>query len=173
MSEFCPRCTAPLETNRDDDRLCEVCGWFGDRREALAIPPRSDVFNPVLAAAQALELYRDVCRKELIGEQVYDAGNATEADLRRLYVARRHAAHSIIEMFVVLRSRATKQQLKRIEGRVRWPENWTDRHYNASNEPCDHLIGPCSCGAWHQEHEDWVQAMLLKNNAEIIDGDQS
>ena len=34
------------------------------------------------------------------------------------------------------------------------------------------LVGPCSCGAWHTESEDWVQAMLFKHNAEIIDGDQ-
>jgi hypothetical protein len=173
MSEFCPRCTAPLETTRDDDRLCEVCGWFGDRQEALLVPPQNDALNPVLAAAQTLELYRDVCRKELIAEQIYDAGNATEVDLRKVYFARRHAAHSIIGIFVALRNRAVKQQLKRINGRVPWPQNWTDRHYNATNEPCDILVGPCACGAWHQEHEDWVQAMLFKHNAEIIDGDQS
>ena len=106
MSEFCPRCTAPLETSRDADRLCEVCGWWGDQQEALLVPPKSDVFNPVLAAAQTLELYREVCRHELIAEQVYDAGDGTEAELQRVHMARRHAAHSIIEMFVALRSRA-------------------------------------------------------------------
>jgi len=173
VSEFCPRCTAPLETARDPARLCEVCGWFRDQQEALATPPRSDVFSPVLAAAQALDLYRDVCRKELIAEQIYDAGHAVEADLRRVCLARRQAAHSIIEMLVALRNRAAKQQLKRMNGSVAWPANWTDRHYNACRQPCDMLIGPCSCGAWHQEHEDWVQAMLFKHNAEIIDGDQS
>jgi hypothetical protein len=173
MSEFCPRCTAPVETGRDDDRLCEVCGWFGDRQEVLLVPPQNDVFNPVLAAAQTLELYRDVCRKELIAEQIYDAGSATEGDLFKVKIARRHAAHAIVEMFVALRNRVTKQQLKRINGRVPWPSNWTDRHYNATNEPCDFLVGPCSCGAWHQEQEDWVQAMLFKHNAEIIDGDPS
>jgi hypothetical protein len=168
MSEFCPRCTAPLETSRDADRLCEVCGWWGDQQEALLVPPKSDVFNPVLAAAQTLELYRDVCRHELIAEQVYDAGDGTEAELQRVHLARRHSAHSIIELFVALRSRAAKQQLRRINGVVPWPANWTDRHYNG-REPCDLLVGPCSCGAWHQEHEDWVQAMLFKHNAEIID----
>jgi len=168
-SEFCPRCAAPLETSRDDDRLCEVCGWFGDRQEVLLVPPQTDVLNPVLAAAQTLELYRDICRNELIAEQVYDAGWVTEGDLRKVHIARRHATHSIIQLFVALRDRATKQQLKRINGNVPWPLNWTDRHYNASQEPCDMLIGPCSCGAWHQEHEDWVQAMLLKHNAEIIE----
>ena len=171
MSEFCPRCTAPLETSQDSDRLCEVCGWFGDQQETLLMPPQTDVVNPVLAAAQTLELYRDVCRKELLAEQIYDAGNATEADLQRVHVARRHAAHSIIEMFVSLRNRAVRQQLRRVNGVVPWPANWTDRHYNGG-QPCDTLIGPCSCGAWHMESEDWIQAMLFKHNAEIIDGDQ-
>ncbi len=171
MAEFCPRCTAPLESSRDADRLCEVCGWWGDQQEVLVVPPESDVFNPVLAAAQTLELYRDVCRKELLAEQIYDAGNATEADLQRVRLARRHAVHSIIEMLVSLRSRAVRQQLRRINGAVPWPANWTGRHYNGG-QACDTLIGPCSCGAWHIESEDWVQAMLFKHNAEIIDGDQ-
>jgi len=171
MAEFCPRCTAPLESSRDADRLCEVCGWWGDQQEVLLVPPESDIFNPVLAAAQTLELYRDVCRKELLAEQIYDAGNATEADLQRVRLARRHAVHSIIEMLVSLRSRAVRQQLRRINGAVPWPANWTDRHYNGG-QPCDTLIGPCSCGAWHIESEDWVQATLFKHNAEIIDGDQ-
>jgi hypothetical protein len=169
MAEFCPRCTAPLETSRDADRLCEVCGWWGDQQEALLMPPRRDVLNPVLAAAQTLELYRDVCRQELIGEQVYDAGNGTEAQLCRLRMARRHAAHSIIEMFVALRNGAARQRLRRINGVVPWPSDWNDRHYNGGREPCDTLVGPCSCGAWHMENEDWVQTMLFKHNAEIID----
>jgi hypothetical protein len=170
MSEFCPRCTAPLETSRDADRLCDICGWFGDQEEVLLTPPRSDVVNPALAAAQTLELYRDVCRNELIAEQMYDAGNGTEAQLHKVHRARRHAAHSIIEMFVEMRNRAARQQLHRINGLVPWPANWTDRHYNASHEPCDMLVGPCSCGAWHMESEDWVQVMLFKHNAEITDG---
>jgi hypothetical protein len=172
MAEFCPRCTAPLEFAQDPARLCECCGWFGDWQEVLPAPPQSDVVSPVLAAAQTLELYRDVCRQELIGEQVYDAGDGTEAQLQRLHAAQRHAAHSIIEMLVVLRDRATRQQLKRINGLVPWPLNWTDDQYNGSQEPCDTLVGPCSCGAWHTENEDWVRAALLKHNAEIIDGDQ-
>ena len=171
MSEFCPRCTAPLETSRDADRLCEICGWWGDQQEALLVPPRNDTFNPVLAAAQTLELYRDVCRKELLAEQIYDAGNATEADLQRVHMARRHAGHSIIEMFVSLRNRVVRQQLRRINGVVPWPANWTDRHYNGG-QPCDTLVGPCFCGAWHMDGEDWVQALLFKHNAEIIDGDR-
>jgi len=169
VAEFCPRCTAPLETGRDADRLCEVCGWFGDQQEVLLAPPRSDVSNPVLAAAQALELYRDVCRHELLAEQVYDAGNGSEAQLNRVCVSRRHAAHSIIEMFAALRNGAARQRLLRINGVVPWPANWMDCHYNGGREPCDTLVGPCSCGAWHTESEDWVQAMLIKHNAEIVD----
>ena len=171
MSEFCPRCTAPLETSQDAARLCEVCGWWGGQEEVLLAPPR-DVENPALAAAQSLELYRDVCRKELVAEQVYDAGNYTEADLHKVHAACRHAARSIISMFVALWNRVMKRQLRRINGVVPWPADWTDRHHNASHGPCDLLVGPCSCGAWHTEDEDWVRAMLLKHNAEIIDGDQ-
>jgi len=125
----------------------------------------------VLAADQTLELYRDVCRNELIAEQMYDAGNGTEAQLYKVHRARRQAAHSIIEMFVSLRDRATRQRLLRINGVVLWPANWAERHYN-SGQPCDTLVGPCSCGAWHAESEDWVQALLLKHNVEIIDGDR-
>jgi hypothetical protein len=172
VAEFCPRCTAPLEAAPDPARLCEVCGWFGDQQEVLLMPPQSDVLNPVLAAVQALELYRDVCRNELIAEQVYDAGNGTEAQLNRVRTSRQHAAHSIIEMFVALRNRAGIHQLRRINGVVPWPANWTDRHFNGGREPCDTLVGPCSCGAWHMASEDWVQAMLLKHNAQIIDGDR-
>jgi hypothetical protein len=54
-----------------------------------------------------------------------------------------------------------------VNGIVPWPIDWTDWHYN-SNEPCDCLIGPCSCGAWHSKEEDWVKAILFKHNAEII-----
>jgi hypothetical protein len=152
--------------------LCEVCGWFGDWQEVLCTPPRSDVLNPVLAAAQALELFRDVCRKELIVEQVYDAGNATEADLHQVCLARRHATHALIEMFVAMRARTPNRQLVRVNGLVPWPDDWTaDRHFNADSQPCDMLVGPCACGAWHIETEPWVQAILAKHHAEIIDGD--
>ena len=53
-------------------------------------------------------------------------------------MARQHAAHSIIEMFVVLRGRATRKQLKRINGSVLWPSNWTDRHYNGGRRAMRH-----------------------------------
>lgn len=34
---------------------------------------------------------------------------------------------------------------------VPWPTEWP-KHYN-SNVPCDMLVGPCACGAWHVEGE--------------------
>ena len=173
MIEFCPRCTAPLEFAQDPARLCEVCGWFGDWLEVLKTPPR-DMNNPILLLAQTLELYREVCHNELLAEHLFAAGQGTEADMRRIRRARRESRGSIIEMFAnVLQGQAPKrQQLKRINSHVGWPEGWTDRHYNASHDPCDMLIGGCSCGAWHTANEDWVRAMLFKHNAEIIDGDQ-
>lgn len=35
-------------------------------------------------------------------------------------------------------------------------------HYNppTSNTPCDALVGPCSCGAWHNIDEPWVKETL-------------
>ncbi len=167
MSEFCPRCTAPLETSQDADRLCEVCGWWGDQQEVLLMPPV--VPNPVLKAAQMLELYREVCRNELQVQQRVARGEGTEADLRKVYVARRHAAHSILQVFASLANQTNVRVLRRINGAVPWPADWTDRHYNGGREACDMLIGPCSCGAWHLESEGWVQAMLVKHSARIID----
>ena len=93
-------------------------------------------------------------------------------DLHKVHLARRHAANAIIELFVALRNRAVKQQLKSINGSVPWPQDWTDRHYNGGREPCDTLVGPCSGGDWHVESDDWVRAILSKHNAEIIDGDR-
>jgi hypothetical protein len=172
MAEFCPRCTAPLETSQDADRLCQVCGWFGDQQEALRVPPRKEVYHPVLDLVQSLELYRDVCRHEQTAEQKYSAGQGTTAELRQIQNMRHQAAHSIISMFIALRGRDVKQELRRINGVVPWPADWKSRHYNGS-QPCDTLVGPCSCGAWHTADEDWVRAMLFKYNAEIIDGDQA
>lgn len=177
MSEFCPRCTSPLESAQDPARLCEVCGWFGDYVEALSAPPKLRATNPVLAVTQCLELYRDVCRKELIVEQIYSAGNATNQDIRAVRVARRHATEAIIALFADVLTRSqqatsrpgAKRVLHRIQGIVPWPADWTDYHYNASREPCDNLVGPCSCGAWHYENEAWVQALLKKHNTEISD----
>jgi len=39
-----------------------------------------------------------------------------------------------------------------------YPKHWP-KHYN-SNEPCDMVVGPCACGAWHSKDEDWVKSMI-------------
>ena len=50
-------------------------------------------------------------------------------------------------------------------GLLPWPDDWLDYRYNACNDPCDMLIGPCACGAWHTVDEKWVQKKLLEHNA--------
>lgn len=35
-------------------------------------------------------------------------------------------------------------------------------HHNACNDPCDMLVGPCACGAWHSVEEQWVRDVLWK-----------
>lgn len=52
-------------------------------------------------------------------------------------------------------------------GLLGWPDEWTERHYNACTEPCDMLIGPCACGAWHTP--DCWSFELYRYNAEIRD----
>jgi hypothetical protein len=52
---------------------------------------------------------------------------------------------------------------------IAWPKDWTERHYNGTHDPCDMLIGFCSCGAAHYEEEEWVQAALRYYGAEISD----
>lgn len=102
--EFCPLCGSPVErTQGDDSRLCEVCGWWGDISEILHAPPKADEYNPVLAIAQVLELYRGQCRRELVLEIAYDDGGITESDLKSAKIAIRQSLHSMIEMFVNIR----------------------------------------------------------------------
>jgi hypothetical protein len=159
----------PVDTSGDETRLCECCGWFGENSETAKRPPPAADFNPVRAALQGLALYRDVCRQELVAEQVYDAGNATEADLRHVKAAGREVLHALVELFTALRHphAAPPVVLRSENGLVPWPREWTDYHYNACNEPCDMLVGPCACGAWHQETEAWVREILARHNTAI------
>lgn len=46
------------------------------------------------------------------------------------------------------RSSELRQELIKDKKGVIMPSNI--KLYNSSNEPCDMLIGPCSCGAWHK-----------------------
>jgi len=50
-------------------------------------------------------------------------------------------------------------------GLLGWPSGWDERNYNGSNEPCDMIVGPCACGAWHGP-DDWTD-LLDRHNAEI------
>lgn len=170
--EFCPRCGYPLEANGDPGRLCSECGWFGDESESAKQPPPTDMLNPGLAAVQGLWMFREVCRNEMVVETLCDFGQATEADMRKLRAAVKHAMHGLIELLLGLRAKVKirpKQRIERVNGLVAWPQGWTDYHHNASREPCDMLVGPCSCGAWHTEDEPWVQDTLNRHNAEIAD----
>jgi len=38
-------------------------------------------------------------------------------------------------------------------GLMSMPKEWLGHFWNACTEPCDMLIGPCACGAWHHLHE--------------------
>lgn len=176
-AEFCPKCKSPVDTGGDERRLCEVCGWFGDRGETITTRPALEEFNPVLTVIQSLRLFRDVCRNELIAEQVYQAGRATDADLRKVATAARESLHSLVELFTAVRKPhkappptaplgSAPTVLRSVNGLIPWPEDWTDYHFNG-NEPCDMLIGPCACGAWHQVNEAWVQELLTKHNTVI------
>lgn len=36
------------------------------------------------------------------------------------------------------------------------PDHWPPS-YNADNDPCDMIDGPCACGGWHSLDEEWVK----------------
>lgn len=40
-----------------------------------------------------------------------------------------------------------------VSGLVPWPDALLPKNYNGSRVPCDMIIGPCCCGAWHYEGE--------------------
>ena len=54
-------------------------------------------------------------------------------------------------------------------GMVPWPDGWDGENHNGIKEPCDMLVGPCSCGAWHYEKEYWVERALHVHNAIILE----
>ena len=54
-----------------------------------------------------------------------------------------------------------------VSGLLPWPDAWKSRRYNACNEPCDMLIGPCACGGWHFADENWVRYYLNHYGATI------
>ena len=170
--QFCPLCGDPVEVGcdkTDTARLCEVCGWWGDASETLPEPPPIDGLVPRRAVAQVLRLYRDVCRRELVLEQAFDLGEIVESDLQHAKNLVRNSVHEIIKMVVALMPRVLFKHSE--SGMVPWPEEWEDRHYNGVHgcgEPCDMLVGPCACGAFHLETEEWVVEVLLAHNTKIV-----
>lgn len=165
---YCPKCWSEIAIA--DECLCDACGWFGDPKEVLAKPGKD--FNFTGAAVQVLGLFRDACRQELLMEQLYDAGVVVEHQLNRARLLRRDAIQTIIEMFVKIRTRPNIPQMILHKypgsGMVPWPDDWNDRHFNG-NDPCDMLVGPCACGAWHREEEIWVQEKLIEHQAIIVE----
>ena len=167
-SEFCPRCGTPVDTSGDESPLCDACGWFGDNTETARTPPDTGQFSPVLAVVQALTLFRDVCRQELMAEQICASTAPRKPTCVR---SRPRPATPCTRWWSCLRPCAGRTLpttvLPRVNGLVPWPDEWSDRHYNACTEPCDILVGPCACGAWHDETENWVRETLQRHNAVI------
>lgn len=98
MASFCPRCHYPLDDDpHDDSRLCLACRWFGDKSETDATPPPPDSLE--LAFLQLLALYRDVCRLELLAEQI--AKDIPEHVVKFNAIKERvlHAGHCLLFMF--------------------------------------------------------------------------
>jgi hypothetical protein len=165
VSEYCPKCGELLMPTPEPDRLCDTCGWFGDQGETLREPP--DGFMLTAAISKALDLYRFVCRKELEAEAVAARHPGQEVNVRKVHAGAAQAKQSLLEMFVAVR-KPLQRVLKRVNGMVPWPTEWTTNlHYNASHDPCDMIVGPCSCGAWHNETEEWVRECLKRHNATI------
>lgn len=95
MATFCPECYHPLDSNFDDDgRLCPACRWFGDKSEVCQNPPPPS--NLELAFAQLLAMYRDVCRMELLAEQLVESG---PEHLTAIRARVSNARHSILYLF--------------------------------------------------------------------------
>ena len=118
-----------------------------------------------VAFLQALELYRDICRKELVIEQAFGQYKVSFEDLERAQVAVKSGRNSLLFLLDALRP---KQKLTPINGLVSWPDDWTDQHHNGCNDACDMLVGPCVCGAWHSADDEWVKELLKKHHAEIV-----
>jgi len=98
VTEFCPRCFHPLEMSDDDGRLCIACHWFGDKLEVCKKPPPPTDLE--LAFVQMLSLYRDICRLELLAEQLAKTQPvACELQLRDIQKRVTSARHSLIHLF--------------------------------------------------------------------------
>lgn len=97
--EFCPICYYPLDTfdPSDEGRLCHVCNWFGDKAEVCTKPPMPDDLE--LACVQLIRHYREICRLELIGEQLVEGLPDEAISLANLKFRVQQALHSILHFF--------------------------------------------------------------------------
>jgi hypothetical protein len=103
MSEYCPKCSAPLAAPlaaaTDEDRLCDKCGWFGDSGEVQYV----QVEGPTATFVKCLDSYREVCRCELIAEQwVSCIGTSTEG-LKNVILERRNIENELVGLFDAIR----------------------------------------------------------------------
>lgn len=98
MATFCPKCYHPLDDDPDDDaRLCSACRWFGDKSEVCENPPPPTEIE--LAFAQLLAMYRDVCRMELLAEQLIENNSEYDRSLAAIRARVSNARHSILYLF--------------------------------------------------------------------------
>jgi len=51
--------------------------------------------------------------------------------------------------------KGTKMTKEKENNFLPMPKEWIGQYYNACNEPCDMLVGPCACGASHHIDE-WL-----------------
>jgi hypothetical protein len=50
-----------------------------------------------------------------------------------------------------------------------WPESWPKVIQSWTNEPCDMLIGPCACGAWHIRGEfELIRGQVVGSTGRIF-----
>jgi hypothetical protein len=96
-TEFCPKCHYPLDESDDDSRLCVACQWFGDKSEVCKKLP--DPTPIELAFIQLVTLYRDVCRLELLAEQLAEGHPEHQRKLTYIKMRVSHARHSLLHLF--------------------------------------------------------------------------
>jgi len=104
MAEFCPKCSKPLHldplTPDDPGRLCDKCGWFGDKSETQKEPPITD--DNETSVLQSLALYRDICRDEIACEHAYLTGEIPFTELQRFRALADSSIKSLLLLYHVL-----------------------------------------------------------------------
>jgi len=95
MNEYCPKCGDTLEVSDEFDRLCERCGWFGDTVETASAP----ALDAEESAHDAILLYRDLCRNELILEQAMEQGKLSWDDMAKARVTVADGLKNLLQIF--------------------------------------------------------------------------